>query len=61
MNIQDTTTTKELIAQVKRTLHPYGMVHVDQVIAWLNKQADITRAECMETTVTKEVMEYGYR
>lgn len=46
------TTTEQLIEVVKHTLHPYGLVHVDQVIAWLNKQADITRAECLEAEWT---------
>ena len=57
MRIQDATTTEELIAQVKHTLHPFGLVHVDQVIAWLNKQADITRAECLETVLGNEQRE----
>ena len=51
------TTTEQLIEVVKHTLHPYGLVHVDQVIAWLNRQADITRAECLETILTNEQME----
>ena len=51
MSIQDATSTEELIAQIKHTLKPYGMVHVDQVLAWLRKQADITRAECMAEEV----------
>lgn len=45
------TTTDELVAAIKHTLKPYGLVHVDQVLAWLNKQADITRAECMAEEV----------
>lgn len=57
MRIQDATTTEELIAQVKHTLHPFGLVHVDQVMAWLNKQADITRAECLETVWANEQLE----
>ena len=49
--MNDIITTDELVAAIKHTLKPYGMVHVDQVLAWLNKQADITRAECMAEEV----------
>lgn len=45
--MENVTTTEELAAVIKHTLKPYGLVHVDQVLAWLNKQADITRAKCM--------------
>lgn len=49
--MDDIITTEELVAVIKATLRPYGLVHVDQVLAWLNKQADITRAECMAEEV----------
>ena len=49
--MNNVTTTSQLEAMVKHTLQPYGMVHVDQVLAWLRKQADITRAECMAEEV----------
>lgn len=49
--MDEITTSDELVAVIKHTLRPYGMVHVDQVLAWLNKQADITRAECMAEEV----------
>ena len=49
--MNDIVTTEDLVAAIKHTLKPYGMVHVDQVLAWLNKQADITRAECMAEEV----------
>ena len=49
--MDEITTSDELVAAIKHTLKPYGMVHVDQVLAWLNKQADITRAECMAEEV----------
>lgn len=49
--MDDIITTEDLVAAIKHTLKPYGMVHVSQVLAWLNKQADITRAECMAEEV----------
>lgn len=49
--MNNVTTTSQLEAVVKHTLQPYGLVHVDQVLAWLRKQADITRAECMTEEV----------
>lgn len=57
MSIEEATTTEELVAMVRHTLNPYGMVHVDQVIAWLNRQADITRAECLEATYMNQQFE----
>lgn len=49
--MNDIVTTEDLVAAIRHTLKPYGMVHVDQVLAWINKQADITRAECMAEEV----------
>ena len=49
--MNEPTTTDELVARVKATLRPYGLVHVDQVLAWLQRQADITRVECMAEEV----------
>lgn len=55
--MNEPTTTDELVAMVKATLRPYGIVHVDQVLAWLQRQADITRAECLETEWANEQWE----
>ena len=59
--MNNVTTTDQLEATVKDTLHPYGMVHVDQVLEWLHKQADITRAECMAEEVShgRSIVEVG--
>lgn len=49
--MNNVTTTSQLEDMVRHTLKPYGLVHVDQVLAWLRKQADITRAEYMAEEV----------